>query len=235
MKIEIWSDVVCPFCYIGKRKLEKALNQFPHKDQIEIEWKSFQLNPDQVTDPSLNSLEYLSKSKGWSMPQTIQITQQVVEMAKQEGLDFQMDKTVVANTRNAHRLIHLAKESGKGGEMKELLLEAYFTDGKNVDAPETLLALGLEIGLNEAEIKEVLTSKKFDQKVEEDIYESRQIGVRGVPFFVLDRKFGISGAQADEVFDQTLQKAWDDYVKENPVLDIAQGNSDSTCEIDGDC
>ncbi len=234
MKIEIWSDVACPFCYIGKRKLEKALDNFPYKDQVEIEWKSFQLNPDQVTDPSLNSLEYLSKAKGWSMPQTIQITQQVVEMAKSERLDFQMEKTVVANTKNAHRLIHLAKESGKGGEMKERLLKAYFTEGINVDDQETLINLGSEIGLNSIKIKEMLDSDQFVEAVAYDIYESRQIGVQGVPFFVLDRKFGISGAQADEVFDQTLEKAWAEFSKENSIQ-ILDSNPDNSCDIDGNC
>jgi len=235
MKIEIWSDVVCPFCYIGKRKLEKALDKFPVKDKIEIEWKSFQLNPDQVTDLTLNSLEYLSKTKGWSMPQTIQISQQVVEMAKSEGLEFQLGKTVVANTKNAHRLIHLAKESGKGGEMKERLLRAYFTEGENVDDFNSLLRLGLEVGLEEQKIKDTLNSVQFDEAVAYDIYESRQLGVQGVPFFVLDRKFGISGAQGDEVFDQTIEKAWNDFIKENPELKIIQGSNNETCEINGDC
>ncbi|MEN2282059.1 DsbA family oxidoreductase [Algoriphagus sp. SE2] len=235
MKIEIWSDVVCPFCYIGKRKLEKSLEKYPFKDKIEIEWKSFQLNPDQVTDPSLNSLEYLSKSKGWSMSQTLQITQQVMDMAKNEGLEFQMDKTVVANTKNAHRLIHLAQESSKGSEMKERLLKAYFNEGINVDDADALLNIGLEIGLEESQIKEILNSDKFENEVERDIYESRQLGVQGVPFFVLDRKFGISGAQPDEVFDQTIEKAWNEYKKENPELEIVKGNPNDSCEIDGDC
>ena len=132
MKIEIWSDVVCPFCYIGKRKMEKALAKFPEKDAIEIEWKSFQLNPDQKTDTSVSTLEHLATSKGWSMDQTREITANVVEMAKSEGLDFDFEKAVVANTRNAHRLIHLAKSAGKGNEMKERLLAAYFSEGKNV-------------------------------------------------------------------------------------------------------
>ncbi|MBN3519190.1 DsbA family oxidoreductase [Algoriphagus lutimaris] len=235
MKIEIWSDVVCPFCYIGKRKLEKALDKFPYKSQVEIEWKSFQLNPDQVTDPSLNSLEYLSKSKGWSMPQTLQITEQVVDMAKSEGLEFNMEQTVVANTKNSHRLIHFAKASGKGAVMKERLLNAYFTQGENVDDFETLQKLGTEVGLNAGDIKEMLESNKYHEEVEKDIYESRLIGVQGVPFFVLDRKFGISGAQADQVFDQTLEKAWGDFIKENPELQFVQGSDENTCEIDGDC
>lgn len=235
MKIEIWSDVVCPFCYIGKRKLEKALAKFPYKNQVEIEWKSFQLNPDQVTDPSLNSLEYLSKSKGWSMPQTLQITSQVVEMAKSEGLEFNMEQTVVANTKNAHRLIHFAEAAGKGADMKERLLNAYFTQGENVDDFEILQKLGTEVGLDAGEIKAMLESDKFHEEVEKDIYESRLIGVQGVPFFVLDRKFGISGAQADQVFDQTLEKAWADFIKENPELQFVQGSDENTCELDGDC
>ena len=234
MKIEIWSDVACPFCYIGKRKLEKALDKFPNKDQVEIEWKSFQLNPDQKTDPSINSLEYLSRSKGWSMPQTIQISKQVEEMAESEGLQYQLDKTVVANTKNAHRLIHLAKESGKGGEMKERLLKAYFTEGLNVDDQETLVKLGSEVGLDPIKIQNLFNSDQFDEAVAHDIYESRQIGVQGVPFFVLDRKFGISGAQADEVFDQTLEKAWNEFSKENEI-EILQNKGENSCDIDGNC
>ncbi|SFB11405.1 DsbA family oxidoreductase [Algoriphagus aquimarinus] len=235
MKIEIWSDVVCPFCYIGKRKMEKAINNSPFKDKIEIEWKSFQLNPDQVTDPSLNTLEHLSKSKGWSMEQTLEITDNVVNMAAAEGLDFQMGKTVVANTMNSHRLIHLAKESGKGGEMKEILLKSYFTDGLNVDDVDTLVSLGKEVGLEEEVIRQMLASEQFKDAVEQDIYESRTIGVKGVPFFVLDRKFGISGAQPDEVFDQTLSKAWNEFAKTLPSLEIAEGDGEA-CDVDGnDC
>lgn len=235
MKIEIWSDVVCPFCYIGKRKMEKALEKFPHKDKVEIEWKSFQLNPDQKTDPSISTLMHLAESKGWSMDQTREITSNVVNMAAVQGLEFDFEKAVVANTKNAHRLIHLAKESGKGDAMKERLLSAYFSEGKNVDDFQTLTTLGKEIGLEEEKIKEMLESKQYEDAVDQDIYESRLIGVRGVPFFVLDRKFGISGAQADEVFDQTLEKAWVEYTKSNPVLDIADNSQGESCDTDGNC
>lgn len=235
MKIEIWSDVVCPFCYIGKRKLEKAIEKFPFKDKIEIEWKSFLLNPDQKTNPSINTLEHLSQSKGWSMEQTREITSNVVNMAAAQGLEFDFERAVVANTRNAHRLIHLAKESGKGDAMKERLLKAYFSEGKNVDDFPILISLGKDVGLEEDKIKAMLESNQFDEAVDQDIYESRQIGVKGVPFFVLDRKFGISGAQPDEVFDQTLQKAWTEFAKNNSVLDMA-GNSDGkSCEVDRNC
>jgi len=235
MKIEIWSDVVCPFCYIGKRKLEKALDKFPLKDQVEIEWKSFQLNPEEKTNPSINTLEHLAQSKGWSMDQTKEITSNVVEMAKEHGLEFDFEKAKVANTKNAHRLIHFEKKQGKGGEMKERLLKAYFSDGENVDDPNTLIKLGAEIGLNESEIKSMLASNQFDDAVDQDIYESRLIGVRGVPFFVLDRKFGISGAQPDEVFEETLEKAWSEFAKNNPVLEIKTAENGESCDIDGNC
>lgn len=231
MKIEIWSDVACPFCYIGKRKIEKAIEKFPQKDKIEIEWKSFLLNPDQVTQPNKSSEEYLAEIKGWSLEQTKEITANVANMAAQEGLEYHLDKTVVANTKKAHRVLHLAKTAGKGDEMKESLLKAYFTDSLNIDDVAVLLGLGKAIGLEEASIQEVLTTDKFENEVDQDIYESRQLGVRGVPFFVLDRKFGISGAQPDEVFDQTLEKAWNEYTKTNPVLDIAEGNGES-CDVD---
>lgn len=235
MKIEIWSDVVCPFCYIGKRKLEKALAIFPQKEAIEIEWKSFQLNPDQKTNPSISTMESLAKSKGWSMDQARKITSQVSKTAELEGLKFDFEKAVVANTKNAHRLIHLAKAAGKGGEMKEQLLKAYFIEGKNVDDSETLISLGKEIGLEEENIKRMLESNQYEDAVDQDIYESRLIGVKGVPFFVLDRKFGISGAQPDEVFIQTLTKAWTEFAKENPTLVMQGTDSSDTCEIGENC
>ncbi|MBY5950173.1 DsbA family oxidoreductase [Algoriphagus sp. NF] len=235
MKIEIWSDVVCPFCYIGKRKLEKALDKFPLKDQVEIEWKSFQLNPEEKTNPSINTLEHLAQSKGWSMDQTREITSNVVEMAKEHGLEFDFEKAKVANTKNAHRLIHFAKQQGKGGEMKERLLKAYFSDGENVDDPNTLIKLGAEIGLKESEIKSMLASNQFDDAVDQDIYESRLIGVRGVPFFVLDRKFGISGAQPDEVFEETIEKAWSEFAKNNSIFEVKSAENGESCDVDGNC
>ncbi|MHA7131474.1 DsbA family oxidoreductase [Algoriphagus namhaensis] len=235
MKIEIWSDVVCPFCYIGKRKLERSLAKMPFKGQIEIEWKSFQLNPDQKTNTEISTLEHLAQSKGWSMEQTREITANVTQMASEQGLSFDFDRAVVANTFNAHRLIHLAKTFSKGDEMKERLLVAYFSQGENVDDPDTLIKLGEEIGLDPEKIKSMLESNKFANEVEQDIYESRQIGVRGVPFFVLDRKYGISGAQPDQVFDDSLTKAWEEYKKSNPDLEILAQDSGDSCDLEGNC
>lgn len=210
MKIEIWSDIACPFCYIGKRKLEKAIQKLPDPSQVEVEWKSFQLNPALVSNPNLSTLDHLSESKGWSMEQTLQVTSQVVAMAKEEGLTFDFTQTVVANTKNAHRLLHLAKETGKQDQMKERLLKAYFSEGLNIDDSETLYRLAEEVGINRSSAEATLQSETFADAVEQDVYESRLIGVQGVPFFVFDRKFGISGAQPDEVFDRTLKQALDE-------------------------
>ncbi len=235
MKIEIWSDIMCPFCYIGKRRLESALADFPYADQVQIEWKSFLLNPEMVTDPFKSTLQYLSETKGWTIDETREMTARVVSMAKGEGLEFQMEKTVVANAKNAHRLLQLAKSEGKGRELKERLLQAYFMEGENIDHQPTLLKLGLEVGLKESKVISCLQSQDFADKVEKDIYESRQLGVRGVPFFVVDRKFVISGAQPKEVFDDTLEKAWVEYVKDNPVLQMARENDGNSCDADGNC
>lgn len=235
MKIEIWSDIVCPFCYIGKRKLERALSKFPHQNFIEIEWKSFQLNPDEKTNPSISTIENLAKNKGWSMTQANEAVSYVKNMAAQEGLVFNYDKTIVANTKNGHRLIHLAQQQGKGDQMKERLLQAYFTDGLNIDDANTLAALGKEVGLDEKAILEMLSSDQLYEDVEKDIYESRLIGVSGVPFFVFDRKFGISGAQPDEVFDQTLEKAWSEYSKENNPIIMNSADSGDSCDMEGNC
>ena len=232
MKIEIWSDIACPFCYIGKRKIEKAIAKFEHGDQIDVDWKSFLLNPDQVTDPNKSSQEYLAEAKGWTLEQTKEITSNVSNMAAQEGLEYHLDKTVVANSKKAHRLLHLAKASGKGNELKERLLKAYFTDTLNIDDNSVLLSLGKEVGLDETAIQTVLSTDKYESEVDHDIYESRQLGVRGVPFFVIDRKFGISGAQPDEVFDQTLEKAWVEFSKNHSPLDMS-GQDGDTCGIDG--
>lgn len=231
MKIEIWSDIMCPFCYIGKRRLEKALESFEYRDQIVIEWKSFLLNPGMKTDPSKNSLAYLSEVKGWSMEQTKQITEQVVAMAAAEGLDYDMENTVVANAYQAHRLLHFAKSNGFGSPMKERLLRAYFTEGLNIDDTETLINLASEVGLEKVEVKACLDSDAFLKEVNEDVQEAQQLGVRGVPFFVLDRKYGISGAQQDEVFQQTIAKAFAGY---QASMGISFLDSDGqACDVEG--
>ncbi len=207
MKIEIWSDVMCPFCYIGKRKFEAALEKFEGKDNVVVVWKSFQLNPDMVTDTGKSTVDHLAESKGWTKEYTRETMSYVVNMAKEVGLNYNFDKAVVANSFDAHRIIQLAKTLGKGDAMEERLFKAYFVEGKNTADHGTLLALATEVGLPEADVKAVLSSDKFASEVKRDIAESEQLGIRGVPFFVIDRKYGISGAQDSQVFLDSLNKA----------------------------
>lgn len=234
MKVEIWSDVMCPFCYIGKRRFEDALGQFAHKDQIEIEWKSFQLNPDLTTDPSININQYLADKKGWTLDYAQRMNEHVTEMAAQVGLSYDFDKAVVANSFNAHRVSHLAKKHGLGDAMEEALFNAYFTNGKNIDNKETLIELGVSVGLKAEDIKQTLDSNDFADAVKHDIAEAQYLGIQGVPFFVMNNKYGISGAQAVPVFAETLEKSFGDWQLENtkPKLTVIEGES---CTPDGDC
>jgi predicted DsbA family dithiol-disulfide isomerase len=234
MKVEIWSDVMCPFCYIGKRRFENALEHFEHKDEIEIEWKSFQLNPDMVTDPSINIDQYLADVKGFTIDHARKLNAHVTEMAAEAGLTYNFDKAVVANSFNAHRYSHLAKKHGLGVEAEEQLFKAYFTDGKNIDDLDTVAGLGRELGLDAGEVKQTLESDAYADDVRHDIAQAKYYGIQGVPFFVLDNKYAVSGAQAVPVFEQTLQKAFDEWQKENPKpkLEIIEGES---CGPGGDC
>ncbi len=234
MKVEIWSDVMCPFCYIGKRKFEKALEQFPQKDHIEIEWKSFQLNPDMKTEPGKSINEYLSEIKGWAPEYAEEVNNHVTQIAAEVGLEYNMDKAVVANSFDAHRFVQYAKTKGKGDYAEEQLFKAYFTDGKNTADHETLVALGTEIGLDPGEVKAVLESGQFSDQVRKDVYEAQQVGARGVPFFVLDRKYAVSGAQQPETFLGALEKSFGEWSKVNPIplTTYAEG---ATCTPDGEC
>ncbi|MDB4926880.1 DsbA family oxidoreductase [Mucilaginibacter sp.] len=234
MKIQIWSDVMCPFCYIGKRRFEDALQQFEHKDEVEIEWKSFQLNPDLKTDPNLNITQYLADIKGWTFDHAQQLNDQVTQMAAEVGLTYNFDKAVVANSFDAHRFAHLAKQNGLGDEAEESLFKAYFTEGKNIADYDTLAELGESIGLDKAEVEHTLAGNKYAINVKQDIAQAQQLGIHGVPFFVMDNKFGVSGAQAVPVFLQTLQKSYSEWAATNkqPKLDVIEGDS---CEVGGDC
>jgi len=233
MKVQIWSDVMCPFCYIGKRRFEEALTAFSHQDKVEIEWKSFQLNPTLKTNTQINVYESLAESKGWQLDYAKQVTGQVAEMAAQVGLDFNFDKAVVANSFNAHRFSHLAKKHNLGDAAEEQLFRAYFTDGKNVDDADTLVDLGASIGLDAAEIRDALNDKEaYAADVHQDVFEAETLGIRGVPFFVMDNKYAVSGAQATDVFVNTLNTAYQEWEQGNNGLSVTEG---PTCDIDGNC
>lgn len=234
MKIEIWSDVMCPFCYIGKRRFEEALNAFPNKDQVTVEWKSFQLNPYLKTDPNVNINEYLADAKGWTIDYARRMNNNVTEMAAEVGLTYDFDKAIVANSFNAHRLSHLAKKHGLGEAMEEALFKAYFTEGKNIDDNDTLAELAISLGLDAEEVNKTLESDEFADAVKHDMEEAQYLGIQGVPFFVVNDKYGISGAQAAPVFTQTLEKSFTEWQQENPkpALTVIEGES---CLPDGEC
>lgn len=215
MKVEIWSDVVCPFCYIGKRKFEQALEKFPHKDQVEIVWKSFQLDPEAPSEGT-DYLKNLSERKGWSLEQTKEITGNVTQMASEVGLEYHFEKAISANSFDAHRLSHFAHTRGLQDAAEEALFKSHFTEGKNIANHDMLTKLGMSIGLDSAEVKQMLDGKAFTSEVQQDIQEASELRISGVPFFVFDRKYAISGAQATEVFMQTLKKAFETWEGAKP-------------------
>ena len=232
LKIQIWSDIMCPFCYIGKRRLENALTQFGHQDAIEIEWKSFQLDPNFVADEDDNLIDHLAekyrKDKDWAIESLENMTQN----AANSGLEFHFEKAIMANSLNAHRLLHLAKEHQLGNELKELLFKAYLTDGEDVNNKETLKQLGIQVGLDTNKIDEVLNSNLYSKEVQEDMLTAQKIGVQGVPFFVFDNKYAISGAQHAETFVKTLEKVWEEGQFEPKITILNSPDADS-CGIDG--
>lgn len=206
IKIEIWSDVVCPFCYIGKRNFENALQKFASNDSVEIVWKSFQLDPDVVSNSEKTVYEYLAERYGRSIEWAQQAHERVIEMAKSVGLDFRFDKAKIANTFDAHRLIQLAKKNNKANEMEEILFRSYFTDGKDISDISELISLSKTVGLNPEDADKVLRGSDFGNAVRQDFIEGQQLGVQGVPFFVFNRKYAISGAQPADEFLKILEK-----------------------------
>ncbi len=208
MTINIWSDIRCPFCYIGKRNFERALEQFAHKDSVEVTWRSFELDPSLKTQPESDLFGYLAKVKGMSYEESVQMHQHVTEVARAAGLDFNFDKAVVANSYNGHRLIQLAKSLGLGSEAEEHLFKAHFTDGRNIDDPVVLQEVGLAIGIPEARLKRLLESDEFSAEVNMDKAAASSLGIRGVPFFLINDKFALTGAQPSAVFLQALDKVW---------------------------
>jgi predicted DsbA family dithiol-disulfide isomerase len=230
MTIEIWSDVMCPFCYIGKRKFESALAQFPQRESVKIVWKSFQLNPHLVSDPTKNTTEHLAESKGWTLDYAKGMTNHVSQVAEKVGLHFDFDKAVVANSFDAHRFSAFAKTKGRQDAAEERLFSAYFTEGRNTADHATLIELGEKIGLNGGEIKEMLDSDAFSDEVKQEIFEAQQLGIRGVPFFLFDHKYAVSGAQESGHFLQALTQTYSEIKKEPPS--VLTGES---CEIGGNC
>ncbi|HEX7201690.1 MAG TPA: DsbA family oxidoreductase [Arthrobacter sp.] len=208
MKIEIWSDVACPWCYIGKRRFEAALAAFPHRDAVEVAWRSYQLDPTLPEHYDGTELDYLSTRKGMPPQQVSQMFDHVAREARGEGLNYRFDSVVVANSFTAHRLIHLAAAHGKQDAAKERLLSDHFEHGKDIGSREYLTSLAVGLGIGRAEVDELFTTDKYADDVRFDFEEGRSLGISGVPFFVIDRKFGLSGAQPVETFSAALDQAW---------------------------
>lgn len=230
MKVEIWSDVVCPFCYVGKRKFENALGRFAHRDDVQIEWKSFQLTPDFVPVPGESIHALLAKKKGVSEAESRRMSDQMVLIAKEVGLSYDFDQTIPANTFLAHQLIHFGAHHGQQGAMKERLFAAYYLESQDINSIDTLAKLAAEIGLDADEARRELLAGTYAHEVRRDEYEAQQIQVRGVPFFVFDDKYAVSGAQPSEVFAEVLDTVWAEaHPKTQPVL-LADGPA---CGPDG--
>lgn len=204
MKIEIWSDVACPFCYMGKRKFDVALEHFKGKENVEIEWKSFLLNPEVETNPNTSIFQYLSDVKGFSKEQAVQMSAQITAAGKEIGLEYHFDRIILANTLKAHQLLHEARVQGRQHEMEERLFEAHFVEGKNIDDVNILMELAEKVKLNTTGLDVKLLTGAHTDAIETDIELAQQFGVRGVPFFVFDRKYAVSGAQEPETFLKTM-------------------------------
>lgn len=226
---------MCPFCYIGKRNFEAALAQFPDKEHIAVEWKSFQLDPTipEVPQYQENIYQFVAARKGVSYEQSVSMHQQVAKMAEAAGLEYHFDKMLVTNSLKAHRLIQMAKTKGLGEKAGEHLFYAYFTEGKDLSNDTVLTELGNAIGLTNDDVKEALTNPVFKNKVEADGAEAYRLGARGVPFFVIDGKYAIAGAQPAAEMLHVLQTAYAEWKKDNPgKLEVAEG---ATCTPGDNC
>jgi len=204
MKVEIWSDIMCPYCYLGKKQFEIALNQFEGKEVVSIIWRSFELNPDIVYDENNDLFSYLSKMKGMNRSDIEANFNKLAEQGKPLNIDFQFAKAKVMNSRNAHKLIQFAKNQNLQNEIEEALFEAYFTYGKNVEDEKILEEIANNIGLQFEKFTDIIGSTELDNLVIQDQYMAQQVGVRGVPFFVFDQAYAVSGAQGAENFLQVL-------------------------------
>lgn len=229
MKIEIWSDIMCPFCYIGKKNFEIALKNLPFKNEVKIEWKSFQLDPDLEQSDTQTTTEYFRNKKGFSEQQAKQMTSQVIQMGKASGIEFNFEKALITNTLNAHKLLHLAKKYNKSTEMEEELFKSHFVEGKNVGDIDMLVSLAISLGINAEKAKKSLHSDGFEYEIKQDILEAKNNGISGVPFFILNEKYGISGAQPAEVFEKAMIQTYQETVV--PLKNNSQENL--SCNSDG--
>ncbi|HEY9578091.1 MAG TPA: DsbA family oxidoreductase [Pseudobacillus sp.] len=235
MEISIWSDFVCPFCYIGKRRLEEALDKFPYKEQVTVHFKSFELAPDAPKESSKTIHEVLAAKYGMSIEQAKAANTNVAEQAKTVGLTFNFENMKPTNTLDAHRLAKFAAEKGKEAEMTERLLKAYFTDSLLISDIHILMEIAEAVGLDKEETLSFLKESRFTEEVRADEEEARRLGVQGVPFFVFNDKYAVSGAQPVEAFTAALQKVWEEESESPALQKLSEGIEKGTICTEESC
>jgi predicted DsbA family dithiol-disulfide isomerase len=229
MDVEIWSDIACPWCYVGKRRFEAALQQFEHRDAVTVTWRSYELDPQAPPERSGGNAQNLAAKYRMSLDEAQAKLDEMTAMAKGDGLDFRFDLARGGNTLDGHRLIHLASDHGLQDVAKERLMRAYLTEGELISDRDTLVRLGVEIGLDADAVAAMLASDRYVEDVRQDEETAYGFGIQGVPFFVVDRKMGASGAHPPEAMLELLRRGWAERAPE-PIAVVAEGDS---CGVDG--
>ena len=228
LHVEIWSDIACPWCYVGKRRFAAALERFEHRDQVTVTWRSFELDPDAPAARPEDGATHLAQKYGTTVEQARAMEQNLVKVAAEEGLDFRFDRIRLGNTFDAHRLVHLAAAHGVQDAMKERLMQAYLSEGELMADPATLRRLASEVGLPDDEVAELLATDQHADAVRADERTAAELGISAVPFFVLDRSMGASGAHEPELLLKMLRKGWE---ARQPALSVVADGA--TCGPDG--
>ena len=227
MNVEIWSDIACPWCAVGKRRFEAALEQFEHRDDVTVTFRSFELDPEAPPARAGSTAEHLAEKYGTSLEQALAMNERMTETAAGDGLEFRFDLARGGNTFDAHRLLHLAAAHGRQHELKERLMRGYLGEGELMSDHAALTRLALEAGLPEDEVRDTLATDRFADAVREDEATARGLGISAVPFFVIDRRFGLAGAQPPDVIAEGLRRAWEARA---PLAAVAEGDA---CGPDG--
>jgi len=228
VKVEIWSDVVCPWCAIGKRRFDKALERFDHRDEIEVVWRSFELDPSAPPVRGGVLVDHLAHKYGMSREQAVASQMRLTALAEVEGLEFDFGRAQAGNTFHAHRLLHVAAEAGLQAELGERLFQAYFRDGQPIGKRNPLRQVAIDAGLDPLAVDRVLDSDEYADAVRADEVEARELGITGVPFFAIDRRYGLAGAQPTELLLEVLDTAW---AEREPVgINAVAEAADISCE-----
>jgi predicted DsbA family dithiol-disulfide isomerase len=225
--VEIWSDIACPWCYVGKRRFEAALAAFEHRDEVRVTWRSFELDPSAPRERDMDAATHLAEKYGMTRDEALASQQRLAEVAAGDGLDMRLDRTRGGNTFDAHRLVHLAAAHGLQDVLEERLMRAYFTEGEPVGDPVALSRLALDAGLPEDDVRDVLAGDRFAAEVREDEGTAAALGISAVPFFVVDRKIGAAGAHPPDALGELLRRGWE----ARPAIDVVA--SGATCDVDG--